>query len=177
MRLYCRTIAVVLRASYELANDTAPERPLAVTFGGAPAAPSALELAARRFHEHQIDGPLERIAELISEDAEMKLLVAHLRPLRGKHAIMAALEEGREAEMYAAKVDRCELLDDETLPVAGHARYATEKGGVGHSAVWWLDRFRGGLLRQAEAFLSEPEARAAYEEAVADSLMPAALQP
>ena len=101
-----------------------------VTFEETPAAPSALELAGRRFHEHQIDEPLERIAELISEDAEMKLLVAHLRLLRGKHAIMAALEEGREAEMYAAKVDRCELLDEETLLVAGHARYAAENGGV-----------------------------------------------
>jgi hypothetical protein len=159
--------------SYALANDTDPERPLAVTFGGTPAAPSALELAARRFHEHQMDEPLERIAELISEDAEMRLLVAHLRLLRGKHAILAALEEGREAEMYAAKVERCELLDEETLLVAGHARYAAENGGVGHSAVWWLDRFRGGLLRRAEAFLSETDARAAYE----DSPVPEALQP
>jgi len=148
-----------------------------VTFDGIPGAPSALEIAARRFHEHQIDEPLERIAELISEDAEMRLLVAHLRLLRGKHAIMGALEEGREAEMYSAKVEWCEPLDDETLLVAGHARYATENGGVGHSAVWWLDRFRDGLLWRAEAFLSEAEARAAYKEAVADSPAPAVLQP
>jgi hypothetical protein len=167
----------MLSESYVLANDTDPERPLAVTFEGTPAAPSALELAARRFHEHQMDEPLERIAELISEDAEMRLLVAHLRLLCGKHAIVAALEEGREAEMYAAKVERCELLDEETLLVAGHARYAAENGGVAHSAVWWLDRFRDGLLRRAEAFLSEAEARAAYEEAVADSPVPEALQP
>jgi len=156
-------MAVVLSESYELANDTDLERPFAVTFEGIPGAPSALELAARRFHEHQIDEPLERLAELISEDAEMRLLVAHLRPLHGKHAIMGALEEGREAEMYSAKVERCELLDEETLLVAGHARYAAKNGGVGHSAVWWLDRFRDGLLWRAEAFLSEAEARAAYE--------------
>jgi hypothetical protein len=148
-----------------------------VSFEGTPAAPSALELAGRRFHEHQIDESLERIAELISEDAEMTLLVAHLRPLRGKHAIMAALEEGREAEMYAAKVDRCELLDEETVLVAGHARYAVEKGGVGHSAVWWLDRFRDGRLWRAEAFFSEAEARAAYEGAGADLPAQPAVQP
>jgi len=124
--------------------------------------PSTIELAGRRFHEHQLDDPPERIAELIHEDAEMRLLVAHLRPLRGRQAIMAALAEGREAELYSATVERCELLDENSVLIWGHARYARENGGLAHSDVWWLDRFLDGKLWRAEAFMSEAEARAAY---------------
>jgi hypothetical protein len=151
-----------------LATTRADEGKPVVSFEATPTPPTWIELAGRRFHEHQLDDPPEQIAELIREDAEMKLLVAHLRPLRGKHAIMAALAEGREAEMYTAKVERCELLDEETLLVWGHARYAFEHGGVGHSAVWWLDRFREGKLWRAEAYMTESEARAAYADGLQD---------
>jgi hypothetical protein len=151
-----------------LATAKADEGRPVVSFEATPTPPTLIELAGRRFHEHQLDDPPEQIAELIREDAEMKLLVAHLRPLRGKHAIMAALAEGREAEMYTAKVERCELLDEETLLVWGHARYAFENGGVAHSAVWWLDRFREGKLWRAEAYMSESEARAAYADGPQD---------
>jgi hypothetical protein len=143
------------------ANDTEPDA----------ARQSAIEATARRFHERQLDDPPERIAALISGDAEMKLLVHHLRPLYGRRAIMAALAEGRESELYSAKVERCQPLDEDTLLVCGHARYALEQGGVAHSSVWWVDRFRDGLLWRVEAFTSEVDARAAYE---ASTLQPAA---
>jgi hypothetical protein len=125
--------------------------------------PSRIEVAARRFHEHQLDDPPEQVAQLIHEDAEMRLLVAHRRPLRGKRTIMEALEEGRAAELYSATVERTELLDENTVLVFGQARYAVEHGGVAHSAVWWVDRFRDGLLWRADAYLAEAEARTAYE--------------
>jgi ketosteroid isomerase-like protein len=119
-----------------------------------------MEETARRFHERQLDDPPERIAALMCEDAEMKLLVHHLKPLRGRQAIMSALAEGREADLYSAEVDRCEQLDEDTLLVCGQARYALEDGGVAHSSVWWVDRFRDGQIWQVEAFISEDAARA-----------------
>jgi hypothetical protein len=119
-----------------------------------------MEETARRFHERQLDDPPERIAALMCEDAEMKLLVHDLKPLRGRRAIMSALAEGREAELYSAEVNRCETLDEDTILVCGQARYAREDGGVAHSSVWWIDRFRDGLLWQVEAFVSEDAARA-----------------
>jgi hypothetical protein len=122
---------------------------------------STIERTARRFHQRQLDDPPERIAAMMCEDAEMKLLVHHLKPLRGRRAIMVALAEGREAELYSAEVERCESLDEDTLLVFGQARYALQEGGVAHSSVWWVDRFRDGLLWRVEAFTSEDAARAA----------------
>ena len=122
-----------------------------------------LERVARHFHEHQTHDPPTRLAALIHEDAEMTLLVNHLRPLRGRQAITIALERGREADYHSAQVERVEWLDDATLLLAGQARYAAENGGISTSRVWWVDSFREGLLWRVGAFMSEAAARQAYE--------------
>jgi hypothetical protein len=46
-------------------------------------------------------------------------------------------------------------LDERTLLVWGHARYALETGGFAEGAVSWLDEFEDGLLRRLKAFTSE----------------------
>jgi hypothetical protein len=122
---------------------------------------SDLEATACRFHERQLEDKSHRIAALIHEDAEMVLLSNRLQPLRGRQRIMAALARGREAEIYHAEVERCELLDDDVLLVIGQARYALADNGIGVSRVWWLDEFRDGLLWRVEAFRTEAAARQA----------------
>jgi hypothetical protein len=129
-----------------------------------------METVARRFHEHQTQDPLSYLAELVHEDAEMTLLINHLQPLRGRQAIMAALERGREADYHRAHIERDEWLDDSVLFLSGQARYAHQDGGISNSRVWWLDEFRDGLLWRVRAFMTEAEARAAYEASVAEKV-------
>jgi hypothetical protein len=121
-----------------------------------------LEATARRFHERELEDRADRIAALIHEDAEMTLLANHLRTIRGRRAIMAALARGRDAEIYQAEVEQCELLSDDILLVRGQARYALDDSGVGVSRVWWLDEFRDGLLWRVEAFRTEQAALDKY---------------
>lgn len=121
-----------------------------------------LEATARRFHERQLEDRADRVAALIHEDAEMTLLANYLRTMRGRRAIMAALARGRDAEIYQAEVEQCELLSDDILLVRGQARYALDDSGVGVSRVWWLDEFRDGLLWRVEAFRTEQAALDAY---------------
>jgi hypothetical protein len=131
---------------------------------------NVMETVARRFHEHQTQDPLSYLAELVHEDAEMTLLINHLQPLRGRQAIMAALERGREADYHRAHIERDEWLDDSVLFLSGQARYAHQDGGISNSRVWWLDEFRDGLLWRVRAFMTEAEARAAYEASVAEKV-------
>ena len=124
--------------------------------------PEALEQVARHFHEHEIHDPPDRIASLICEDAEMVLLVNHLRPLRGRQAILDALARGRAAEIYSAWIDRTQWLDDDTLLLSGNARYAPDETSLSVSRVWWVDQFRDGCLWRVHAFLKEDDARRAH---------------
>lgn len=125
-----------------------------------------MEAIARRFHERQLQAPIDSIAELIHEDAEMALVVSDLAPLYGRGQVLAKLGEAREAMIYRATVDRCEALDETTLLLRGQARYALDQG-VGHSTVFWVDEFRDGRLWRVRAFWSEPEARHGYEASTA----------
>ena len=59
----------------------------------------------------------------------MRLLVSFGQPLHGRAAIVAALEKGREAAIYRARVHRFEWLDEHTLLTFAFARYALEGGG------------------------------------------------
>jgi hypothetical protein len=122
-----------------------------------------LEDVARRFHEHQTDHLPSRLAEVVHPDAEMTLLIAHLRPLRGRQEVMDALERGREAEYHSAYIDRVEWLDDGALLLTGQARYAHPDGGIASSRVWWIDEFRDGLLWRVRVFLTEAAARDARQ--------------
>jgi len=76
---------------------------------------------------------------------------------------MEALARGREAEIYQADVERCEVVAPAVLLVSGQARYALQDNGIGVSRVWWLDEFRDGVLWRVQAFRSEGSARDAFE--------------
>ena len=119
-----------------------------------------LEQVARRFHERQFEEPLDRLAKLIHEDAEMSLVINDFRPVRGRDEIVASLSDARERLWYSAEVEQCEALDSATLLLRGQARYAVEQG-ISHSTVYWLDSFRDGLLWRVAAYRSEKEAKAA----------------
>jgi hypothetical protein len=54
-----------------------------------------LEPIARRFHERQLEEPLERMAQLIHEDAEMALVINDFRPVGGRDQMIAALAVAR----------------------------------------------------------------------------------
>ena len=123
---------------------------------------SEMESIARRFHERQLQAPIESMAALIHADAEMALVVSELEPLYGRDQVLARLSQAREAMIYSATVDRCEVLDEATLLLRGPARYAMDQG-VGHSTVFWVYEFRDGFLWRVRAFWSETEARKAYE--------------
>jgi hypothetical protein len=92
----------------------------------------------------------------------MVLLVNHLRPLRGREAILDALIRGRAAEIYCAWLDSAEWLDERTLLLSGHARYAPDEQSLSVSRVWWIDEFQAGRLWRVHAFPSEADARHAY---------------
>jgi hypothetical protein len=121
------------------------------------------EVMIRALHEHSTGEPTDEIATFIHEDAEMRLLVSFGKPLYGRAAVLNALERGREAEFYRARVHRFEWLDERTLLTFALARYALEGGGFAENNVYWLDEFRGGLIWRVTVFQSEKEARRAYE--------------
>ena len=123
---------------------------------------AVLEAIARRFHERELEEPLERLAKLIHPDAEMALVLNDFRPVRGRDQIMEVIAQARHRMIYSAEIEACEVLAPATLLLRGQARYAVE-GGLAHSTVYWLDGFRDQLLWRVAAFRKEVEARAAYE--------------
>jgi len=116
-----------------------------------------LEAAARRFHEYQTDAPIDRLAGLIHDDAQMTLFVNRLRPLSGKPAILSAIGRGRDALLYSARVFRCHLVDERAVAVYGQARYCPDDRSSTIRDVFWLDEFRDGLLWRVDGFISERE--------------------
>jgi hypothetical protein len=119
----------------------------------------------RAMHEHEGGAPLGDVADLIHPEAEMRLLVSFNRPLRGRDAVVEALERGRQAAIYRAQVERFEWLDDETVLTSARARYALEQGGFAEGRVFWLDEFRDGKIWRVRNFRQETDARAAYASA------------
>ncbi len=118
----------------------------------------------RSLHEHSSDESIDEIATFIHPNAEMRLLVSFGQPLHGRDAIVSALEKGREAAFYRARVDRFEWLDESTLLTFAFARYALEGGGFAEGNVYWLDELRDGLIARVTVFRSEEEARRAYDD-------------
>jgi hypothetical protein len=131
-------------------NDRIPDR-------------SKAEAMLRAMHEHEGGAPLGDVAAMIHPDAEMRLLVSFNRPLRGRDAVIEALERGRQASIYRAQVERFEWLDDETVLTSARARYALEQGGFAEGRVFWLDELRDGKIWRVRNFKQEAEARAAYD--------------
>ena len=129
---------------------------------------AAAEQTLRAMHEHaKADEPIERIVPLIHPKAEMRLLVSFGEPLRGRDAVVAALEHGRQALVYTARVRQFEWLDEQTSLTSARARYALEDGGHAEGNVYWLDELRDGMIWRVEVFKTEAEARRAYEERTA----------
>lgn len=121
------------------------------------------EARLRAMHEHEGGTPLSDIDATIHPDAEMRLLVSFGRLLRGREAVVEALEAGRQAAIFRASVDRFEWLDERTVLSFARARYALEQGGYAEGRVVWLDELRDGLIWRVRVFRSEAEARRAYE--------------
>jgi hypothetical protein len=122
------------------------------------------ERMLRALHEHATSEPMDEIAAFIHPDAEMRLLVSFGEPLRGRAEIVAALDRGREASIYRARVLKFEWLDDHTVLSSAFARYALEGGGFAEGNVWWLDELADDLIVRVTVFRSEEAARRAYED-------------
>jgi len=136
-----------------------------------PSDQDAAEEMLRRLHENLAADPT-MIEPLIHPQAEMRLLVSYGRPLRGRAAIINALERGREAAMYRAEVTEIEWLDQHTALTSAHARYALEHGGFAEGKVYWLDEFRCGLIWRVQVFKHTAEARKAHADHSSASVYP-----
>ena len=111
------------------------------------------------------DGPRVEIRDLIHPQAEMRLFVSFRKPLKGRAAVVDALEHGKPAVVFRAGDLRFEWLDDATALGFGHARYSLEQGDIVERDVCWLNEFRDGLIWRVDAFDSEDDARHAYGSA------------
>ena len=100
--------------------------------------------------------------EVIHPYAEMRLLGSFRKLLRGRAAIVDALEQGRAAVVFRAHIRGFDWLDDMTVVCFGHARYLLEDGEVVEGDVCWLTEFRDGLLWRMRAFDSEAGVRRSY---------------
>jgi ketosteroid isomerase-like protein len=121
------------------------------------------EAMLRAMHEHAGGSPTGEIADFIHPDAEMRLLVSFNRLLRGRDAVVEALEHGRPAAIFRAHVERFEWLDEQTSLAFARARYALEQGGYAEGRIVWLDEIRDGKIWRVRNFTHEAEARRAYE--------------
>jgi hypothetical protein len=124
---------------------------------------AAAEAMLRAMHEHQGGSSTTDLAETIHPQAEMRLFVSFNRPLKGREAVLEALEIGRQAAIFRAGVERFEWLDEQTAVTFARARYALEQGGFAEGRVVWLDEIRDGLIWRVRNFRQEAEARAAYQ--------------
>lgn len=124
---------------------------------------TAAEAVLRAMHGYQAGTSTEELAASIHPDAEMRLFVSFNRLLRGRAAILEALESGRQAAIFRAEVERFEWLDDQATLTFARARYALEQGGFAEGRVVWLDEIRDGQIWRVRNFRQEAEARRAYE--------------
>lgn len=117
----------------------------------------------RAMHEHQGGASTADIAAFIHPEAEMRLLVSFDRPLIGRTAVLDALEQGRQATIFRAHIERFEWLDDQSVLTFARARYALEQGGHAEGRIVWLDEIRDGLIWRVRNFKHEADARRAHE--------------
>jgi hypothetical protein len=82
---------------------------------------AVLEAIARRFHERELEEPLECLAKLIHPDAEMALVLNDFRPVRGRDQIMEVIAQARHRMIYSAEIEACEVLAPATLLLRGQA--------------------------------------------------------
>jgi hypothetical protein len=116
----------------------------------------------RAMHEHEGGSPITDLAASIHPKAVMRLLVSFNQLLKGREAIVDALESGRQAAIFRASVERFEWLDEHTALTFARARYALEHGGFAEGRIVWLDEIRDGQIYRVRNFRQESEARRAY---------------
>jgi hypothetical protein len=147
----------MIYASMTAAQETRMSEPsLSVDRGAA-------EAMLRNMHEHQGGTPITDLAASIHPKAVMRLLVSFNRLLKGREAVVDALESGRQAAIFRATVERFEWLDEHTALTFARARYALEHGGFAEGRIVWLDEIRDGQIWRVRNFKLESEARRAYE--------------
>src|ERR1051325_4513640 len=129
---------------------------------------ASAEALLRAMHEHTSEDAVQRIAPLIHEDAQMRLLVSFGKLLDGREAVMEALTGSWAADTFRARVLRFEWLDDFTSLTFAHARYALEGGGFAGGNGSRLHRIRDGQVWRVQVFKDEAEARLAYERTKAE---------
>jgi hypothetical protein len=122
----------------------------------------AAEAMLRAMHEHEGGAPTADIESFIHPEAEMRLFVSFDRLLQGRAAVLDALEHGRQAAIFRARVERFEWLDEQTSLSFARARYALEQGGYAEGRVVWLDELRDGMIWRVRNFKHEADARRAY---------------
>jgi hypothetical protein len=93
----------------------------------------------------------------------MRLLVSYNRLVKGREAVVEALEHGRRAAIFRAQVERFEWLDEQTSLTFARGRYALEQGGYAEGRIVWLDEIRDGMIWRVRNFTHEADARHAYE--------------
>jgi ketosteroid isomerase-like protein len=123
----------------------------------------AAEAMLRAMHEHQAGATAADVESFIHPEAEMWLLVSFNRRLEGRKAVLDALEQGRQAQIFRAHVERFEWLDEQTALTFARARYALEQGGHAEGRIVWLDEIRDGMIWRVRNFKQEADAREAYE--------------
>jgi hypothetical protein len=116
----------------------------------------------RALHEHWIEEPIELIAPYIHPEAEMRLLITYGELVRGRDAVMRAMQEGREASTWRAAVNGIEWVRPDVAITSGYARYPLRTGGFGEGKVFWLDELRDDMIWRVHVFRSEEEVRRAH---------------
>ena len=94
----------------------------------------------------------------------MRLLVSFRKPLRGRDAIVDALERGQAAVVFRVGDLSFRWLDESSVLSSGHARYATETGEIVESDICWLSEFRDGLIWRVRIFDTEAAAQSAHDQ-------------
>ena len=122
----------------------------------------------RALHEHWIEEPVELIARYIHPDSRMRLLITYGELVRGRDAVLRALQEGREASTWRAQVNDVEWVGDDVALTSGYARYPLQAGGFGEGRVFWLDEIRDAMIWRVHVFRNEEDARRAQREISTD---------
>ena len=119
------------------------------------------EAMIRALHEHWIEEPIDLIAPYIHPDSRMRLLSTYGELVRGRDAVIRAMQEGREASTWRAQVNDVEWLGEDVALTSGYARYPLQTGGFGEGKVFWVDEIRDGMIWRVHVFRSEEDARRA----------------
>jgi hypothetical protein len=118
------------------------------------------EEVLRAFHEWSAETATV-VARLIHPQAVMQLLVSFGEPIRGRAAVLEALDSD-SAAIFRAHVEAFEWLDEQTSLTTAHARYPLRGRGFAEGRVFWLDELRDGLIWRVRVYQQKDDARNAF---------------